>query len=301
MNTLLYTTCPLCDSENIAAALTVTDFHASGEIFMIYECADCQFLFTQDAPTGGAMDRYYNSRVYLPHSEHRKGFLNRTYYIVRHYMLARKAHLVMREAHRTHGRLLDIGTGTGYFPAKMQEKGWQVVATEKNKQARLFARRKFGLDVRPAEALYEIGNDGAYDVITLWHVLEHLENLDTVWGRFYELLAPKGILVVAVPNASSFDASLLGPYWAAYDVPRHLWHFTPATIQQMASKYGFIMAARHPMPFDAFYIAMLSERNKGRKASFIRGLSIGVGAWLRALVRKDRSSSMIYIFRMKTI
>ena len=140
---------------------------------------------------------------------------------------------------------------------------------------------------------------GSFDVITLWHVMEHLEHLDETWERLRELLSDRGVLIVAVPNCSSYDAGKYGKCWAAYDVPRHLWHFTPVTIQQFASKHGFIMAARHPMPFDAFYVSMLSEKHRGSSFPFMKGMWVGAMAWLGTLTKKERSSSMIYVFRKK--
>ena len=224
--------------------------------------------------------------------------MNTIYHYVRSYMLGRKARLVAKEAHRKTGRLLDIGTGTGYFADTMVRRGWKVEAVEKNPQAREFAKEHFGLEVKPESALQEFA-PGSFDVITLWHVMEHLEHLGEVWQQFHEMLTEKGLLIVAVPNCSSYDAQRYGEYWAAYDVPRHLWHFTPGTIQQLASRHGFIMAARHPMPFDAFYVSMLSEKHRGSSCSFLKGMYVGTLAWFSALGRKERSSSMIYVFRKK--
>ena len=129
--------------------------------------------------------------------------------------------------------------------------------------------------------------------------MEHLEHLDETWERLRELLSDRGVLIVAVPNCSSYDAVKYGKYWAAYGVPGHLWHFTPVTIQQFASKHGFIMAARHPMPFDAFYVSMLSEKHRGSSFPFMKGMWVGTMAWLGTLTKKERSSSMIYVFRKK--
>lgn len=224
--------------------------------------------------------------------------MNSVYHRVRSYMLKRKARLVAHESHRKSGRLLDIGTGTGYFADTMQRHGWQVEAVEKSEQARAFAKEHFGLGVKPDTALdsYE---PGSFDVITLWHVMEHLEPLNETWEKLYSLLADKGVLIIAVPNCSSYDAKKYGAYWAAYDVPRHLWHFTPGTIQQFGSKHGFILAERHPMPFDAFYVSMLTEKHMRHSGPFLRGMLTGAMAWLHALVKKERSSSMIYVFRKK--
>ena len=180
----------------------------------------------------------------------------------------------------------------GVFPKTYPE------AVEKSPQAREFAKLHFDLDVKPESALKEFA-PGSFDVITLWHVMEHLEHLNETWEMLRELLTEKGMLIVAVPNCSSYDAGRYGEYWAAYDVPRHLWHFTPVTIQQLASRHGFIMAARHPMPFDAFYVSMLSEKHRGSSCSFLKGMYVGTLAWFSTLGRKERSSSMIYVFRKK--
>lgn len=298
MDKLTIKACPQCSGTHLKHVMTCTDYYASGELFELFSCEDCNFTFTQGFPTGAAMDKYYESSEYISHSDTKKGFMNNVYHRVRKYMLGRKARLVMKEARRSSGKLLDIGTGTGYFPSTMVNKGWEVEAVEKNAQARAFAKETFDLDVKPEEALGAF-DTGTFDVITLWHVMEHLENLNETWDRLYELLTDKGILIIAVPNRASYDAERYGANWAAYDVPRHLWHFTPGTIQQFGSKHGFIMAERYPMPFDAFYVSMLSEKNMKRPFPFLKGMYTGLLAWFSALARKERSSSMIYVFRKK--
>lgn len=298
MDKFIVKACPQCSGTHLKHVMTCTDFYASGEQFELHSCGDCQFTFTQGFPTGATMDRYYESSDYISHSDTKKGIMNSVYHRVRKYMLGRKARLVAKEARRTSGKLLDIGTGTGYFAATMAKKGWEVEAIEKNAQARAFAKERFNLDVKPETDL-SVFEPNTFDVITLWHVMEHLENLNETWDRLFELLTDKGILIIAVPNRASYDAERYGANWAAYDVPRHLWHFTPGTIQQFGSKHGFIMAERYPMPFDAFYVSMLSEKNMKRGFAFARGMYAGVIAWFSALARKERSSSMIYIFRKK--
>lgn len=299
MKKLTLTTCPLCGSTELERALTCVDHYASGEMFHLCRCRKCGFLMTQDFPVEEEIGRYYETPDYISHSDTRRGLMNRAYHWVRTYMLRRKAWLVEHEAHRKEGRLLDIGTGTGYFADTMRRRGWQVEAVEKNAQARAFAKERFGMDVLP-EAALEGFEPGSFDVITLWHVLEHLQPLNETWERLYELLTERGVLVVAVPNCSSFDARRYGAYWAAYDVPRHLWHFTPATMQRFGAKHGFILAEHRPMPFDAFYVSMLTEKHMRHSCAFLRGTLTGVLAWFSALVSKERSSSMIYVFRKKT-
>ena len=291
--------CPLCGGKRLERSVTCVDHFASGEMFHLYTCADCGFLFTQDVPAEEEIGRYYETPNYISHSDTHSGIVNRLYHRVRKYMLGRKARLVQQSTHLETGRLLDVGSGTGYFADTMKQRGWQVQAIEKSAQARDFAREHFGLDVKPAEALMQEWKPASFDVITLWHVLEHLEHLNDVWQRLNELLTEKGVLIVAVPNCSSYDAEKYGALWAAYDVPRHLWHFTPDTMQQFGSKHGFIMAERRPMPFDAFYVSMLTEKNKNRSFPFFRGMLTGILAWFSSLVKKERSSSMIYVFRKK--
>lgn len=278
--------------------MTCTDFYVSGEQFELQSCRDCGFVFTQGAPVEAEIGRYYEASDYISHTDTRKGAMNTVYHYVRSYMLGRKARLVSKETRLHTGRLLDIGTGTGYFADAMLRRGWQVDAVEKSAQARAFAKEHFGLEVKPADALGGFTAAG-YDVITLWHVMEHLQSLNETWELLHRLLTEKGLLIVAVPNRSSYDARRYGAYWAAYDVPRHLWHFTPATIQRLASRHGFIMAARHPMPFDAFYVSMLSEKHQKHWCGFVRGMYAGTLAWFSALGKKERSSSMIYVFRKK--
>lgn len=298
MNKLTINACPLCGGTHLKRVMTCTDFYASGEQFDVLSCEDCGFTFTQGVPVEAEIGRYYETPDYISHSDTKKGAMNALYHQVRKYMLGKKARLIVKESYRKSGRLLDIGTGTGYFAATMAQRGWKVEAIEKNEQARLFAKEHFGLEVKSEAALQEF-QAGSFDVITLWHVMEHLEHLDRTWERLYELLSDRGILIVAVPNCSSYDAEKYGEYWAAYDVPRHLWHFTPVTIQQFASKHGFIMAARHPMPFDAFYVSILSEKHRKSSLPFMKGMCTGTLAWFSALGRKERSSSMIYVFRKK--
>lgn len=298
MNKLTIKACPLCGETHFKHSLDCTDYYASGEEFAVCECEDCGFRFTQNAPVEAEIGAYYATPDYISHSDTRKGLINRLYHYVRRYMLGRKAKLVRRALHRKNGRLLDIGTGTGYFVHTMYEKGWDVEAVEKNEQARNFAWEHFGLKVKEETELSSLA-PGSFDVVTLWHVMEHIEHLNELWETLYKLLNDNGVLVVAVPNSNSYDAKKYGPYWAAYDVPRHLWHFTPATMQQFGLKHRFVLEQHHPMPFDAFYISMMSERYRGSAFPFLKGMYWGMRAWINTLSKKGRSSSVIYIFRKK--
>ena len=298
MNRLQIDRCPLCGGQQLKHALTCTDHYASGEQFEVCSCVQCGFLFTQNVPVEAEIGKYYETPDYISHSDTHKGLMNRVYHWVRRWMLLQKASLVKHTSRLSEGHLLDYGTGTGYFADIMNRKGWNVKAIEKNPKARAFAKQQFDLEV-DAETALPAYTDASFDVVTLWHVLEHVEHLNEMWRTLHRVLKEKGVLIIAVPNPTSYDAMKYGEWWAAYDVPRHLWHFTPSVIQQFGAKHGFVLEEERPMPFDAFYVSMLTEKYKGNRLSFIRGMWTGTKAWFSALNKKERSSSMIYVFRKK--
>lgn len=298
MNKLTINVCPLCGGTHLNKKMTCTDFYASGEQFDICQCLDCSFQFTQGFPVEKEIGKYYETPDYISHSDTKKGLMNELYHRVRTHMLQKKAQLVCRVSGKNTGRILDIGTGTGYFSHTMQQKGWTVNAIEKSEQARSFAKKNFRLDVKDESGLQDFA-PGSFDVITLWHVMEHLQQLNETWERLHELLADNGTLIVAVPNCASYDAQKYKEFWAAYDVPRHLWHFTPVTMQKFSEKHRFEMNGHLPMPFDAFYVSILSEKYKKSPTSFLKGMCAGAAAWLHCLSNKEKSSSIIYVLRKK--
>lgn len=296
MNKLNIKACPLCHGTQLKRMMTCTDFYATGEQFQLFQCQECSFLFTQDFPVESEIGRYYETPDYISHSDTKKGLMNGLYHLVRKRMLNHKAKLVERFTRKTSGKILDIGTGTGYFTHTMQQRGWEVEAIEKNAQARAFAKKHFNLDVKEDSELNQLPGE-EFGAITLWHVMEHLENLNDTWDQLYNLLADDGVLIIAVPNCDSYDAQKYKDHWAAYDVPRHLWHFSPDTMQKLGTRHSFLLTAHLPMPFDAFYVSILSEKFRKSSFPFIRGMITGGFAWFSALASKERSSSMIYIFR----
>lgn len=298
MDILKINTCPLCGGQQLEHALTCTDHYASGEQFEVIRCAHCGFLMTQGVPVESEIGKYYETPDYISHSDTQQGLMNRVYHWVRQYMLSRKAALVKRVSGLSEGSLLDYGTGTGYFANAMVRQGWKVKAIEKSPQARAFAKKQFGLDVEAEHSLKDYPSR-FLDVVTLWHVMEHLEHLNEMWETLHRILKDKGVLIVAVPNPESYDARKYKEWWAAYDVPRHLWHFSPSAMQCFGEKHGFVLEKEHPMPFDAFYVSMLTEKYKSNELSFVKGLWTGTLAWFSALGNKERSSSLIYVFRKK--
>ena len=295
MTVITHDKCPLCQSSAIKKRFACVDEFATGEQFDIFECTACGLAFTQNVPDEKEIDRYYESPTYISHSNTSKGFVNRVYHIVRRIMLQKKARKVEKLTGLKSGKLLDYGAGTGHFARLMEKRGWRVTAIEKNGKARELAHKEFGFEMRPVEALSAI-KDRELDVVTMWHVMEHIQEPDKMWDELHRILDDRGIAIIAVPNSASYDALKYKEYWAAYDVPRHLWHFTPGTIAQWGEKHGFVLDGQYTMPFDGFYISMLSEQYKGSRLHTIRGFWNGFKGWLAQCRRRSASSSIIYVF-----
>ena len=292
MATLHYTACPLCKSSAIAEEKRVKDHSITGETFALWRCGACSFLFTQDPPVPAEAGRYYAGEEYISHSDNQEGLVNRLYHTARDFMLGQKHKLVDRV---TNGkRLLDYGTGTGYFTDYMNRRGYQAEGIEIDEGARNYGREKFGITVHPPAALHDTLQPQSYDVITLWHVLEHLYDPQTYLDRFRALLVPGGRLIVAVPNHTSADAAAYGADWAAYDVPRHLWHFSPDTMRRLMRAADFTVDETHHMPLDPFYVSIMSQRYKNGGGLVGGGLR-GLRSFLTSAGNAERGSSVIYV------
>ncbi len=294
---LHYETCPACRSHQIERVLQAKDNTVSGEIFSILHCRQCTLRFTQDVPAAGDIGRYYQSGNYVSHSDTKKGIINRLYHMVRNFTLVRKKNLVRKASGMQTGSLLDIGAGTGAFAHTMQSAGWQVTALEPDETARQNALKNYGLPLQLPETLFSLPGK-SFDVITLWHVLEHVHDLHRYLDTFRTLLKPNGTLIVAVPNYTSYDAAHYGECWAAYDVPRHLYHFSPQSMRQLLQQYSFAIADMKPMPFDSFYVSMLSEQYRHGSNRYANAFATGLRSNSNASGNPERSSSVIYIARL---
>lgn len=288
--------CPVCGGKDIQKFLQLKDYSISGEDFQLDECRTCGFIMTQDMPDAEAIGPYYKSENYISHSDTNKGFVNKIYHIVRAVMLHKKAEMVEIVSGKKRGSLLDIGTGLAYFPQQMQSKGWKVEGIEQDSEAREAAKQRFDFEVNEPEELLKMENRN-FDIISLWHVLEHVHNLDGYMKAIKNNLADDGTLVIALPNPNSPDAKFYRKYWAAWDVPRHLWHWKPETFKRFAEKYGFELIEKKPMPMDGFYVSMLSEKYKGTSMQLFKGIFRGKMTWLKSLNNNDLSSSVIYFLR----
>lgn len=290
--------CPVCGGMNSTHFLECKDYLASKEAFEIKKCQSCGFAFTQNFPSEKVIGRYYEAPEYVSHSDTQKGLINRLYHLARKIALKSKAKIVKRYTSKESGLLLDIGSGTGYFLNKMREKKWVVTGIEKSEDARLYTKQKFNINCQDSDYLYQI-SPKTKDVISMWHVLEHLEHLNIVMEHLHKILKDDGTLIIALPNKSSFDAEFYREYWAAYDVPRHLWHFSPDDFKHLIERHQFELIDTKPMHFDTFYISMLSEKNKGTILGSLVGLVRGGIFFVKSLNNKKRSSSLTYILKKK--
>jgi len=293
MSKMHYTHCPGCGSTAINPLLTVKDHSVSKEEFVIWQCGNCSLRFTQDVPDEGSIGRYYESPDYISHTNTDKGLLNKLYQRVRRYTLQHKASLIIKHT-VPKGTVLDIGAGIGAFLHQMKRAGWQITGLEPDKGARLQAKTLYNLELLPASALYQLPAQH-FDAITLWHVLEHVEQLHDYVTQLKKLLKPSGRIFIAVPNYSSLDAHVYGNYWAAYDVPRHLYHFTPKAMNVLMQKHGLKINQIKPMWFDAFYISLLSSKYRRGKTAWIGAGLNGLRSNLKTLFNHKASSSLIYI------
>ncbi|MCK4579116.1 MAG: class I SAM-dependent methyltransferase, partial [Candidatus Marinimicrobia bacterium] len=191
-------------------------------------------------------------------------------------------------------RLLDIGCGTGYFAGLMQRAGWTVEGVEANHGARQLAIERYGLKVYTPDDFSDLA-DEKYDVITLWHVLEHVHDLDGYLLKIRSLLDNNSKLILALPNYTSYDARAYGALWAAYDAPRHLYNFTPGAVDKLVRRHNFSISSMAPMPLDAYYVSLESEKHRDNGGSLVRGAVLGFRSNLAAAGKPEKSSSVIYV------
>ncbi|WP_375416904.1 class I SAM-dependent methyltransferase [uncultured Hymenobacter sp.] len=274
----------------------VADRTVSGESFAIVQCAACEFQFTNPRPDAAHIGRYYESAAYVSHNSGAAGLLNQAYKMARFFTMRRKVRLVKQLVGLPGGagRLLDYGCGTGHFLAAAQAAGWQVAGLEPNPGARAEASQRVGQPVGAGE-LTDF-KEGTFDVITLWHVLEHVHQLNETLARLTALLTPTGVLLIAVPNIESLDAQHYRENWAAYDVPRHLYHFAPKTMTQLLKKHQLTLRQTLPMPLDAYYVSLLSERHRAeRGGGLLATLKAGYKSNQYAAQHEGQYSSLLYV------
>ncbi len=290
--------CPACGGERTDAYLQVRDHLVSGEEFTLARCTRCSLVITQNHPTPDAIAGYYETGQYISHAAGARSFGDHIYFLVRRYMLGRKRKMISRQ---TQGRrLLDIGAGAGHFVAHLRHHGWDAYGVEPGRQARAAAELLHGLSLDTPDAIPQMPAC-SFDVVTMWHVLEHVHEPQTYLEHVHRLLTDDGLVVIAVPNPSSYDAQYYGRFWAAWDVPRHLWHFSRRSMETLLDRSGFRITASRSMPFDAFYVALRSEQYRRRHAlsAWVWGAVLGLKGWLAGMSNVERASSVMYFVRKK--
>lgn len=283
-------TCPICGESRFTKSFDVNDHSISGEKFSIVVCNKCRLHITHPLPQN--LGKYYESEEYISHTETRKGIVNKIYHLVQKENLSRK--FVNANNHAPQGKWMDYGCGAGAFLNYLKSKGIPSRGFEPDNKARAVAKQK-NLEVN--DILDYPATQEMFACITMWHVLEHIPNMQEIVHLHYSKLKENGILVIAVPNHESFDAKRYKSHWAAYDVPRHLWHFTEADITRLAEKNNFKLERTYPMKFDSYYVSMLSE--KYRKGTLLNGVATGFLSNLFARISGYPYSSQVYVLRKK--
>ncbi|WP_027394498.1 class I SAM-dependent methyltransferase [Aquimarina latercula] len=279
------------NKEKLDFYIECEDFTVSREKFKLYKDKDLDMLVTLPKPDVENLGKYYESDDYISHTDSKRSFFEKLYHLVKKYSLNKKVKLISN-LNQGSGTLLDIGGGTGDFLVQARLKGWRVKGVEPNEQAREIAQKK-KIILEPDTTDLPSHN---YDVVTMWHVLEHVSDLEIQIKELKRLVKPGGYIIIAVPNFRSFDAGYYKSFWAAYDVPRHLWHFSKTSIEKLFTKENINLKKIVPLVFDSFYVALLSEKYKNGAMNYFRAFWIGFLSNVKAKRSKEYSSH-VYILK----
>ena len=279
------------DISNKKYFLTVKDYSVSKETFDLYYDETLDMLITHPQPSLENLGKYYESEDYISHTDNKRSLFEKIYHFIKSIALKNKLNLI-NSLQPNKGIILDIGAGTGEFLSVAKNDGWQTIGVEPSDKAKAIAKSK---GVSFVEKTSELENH-SFDVISMWHVLEHVPDLDKQIKELKRLLKPTGTLIIAVPNFKSFDAKHYGKFWAAYDVPIHFWHFSKTAIKLIFEKEEMKLEKVLPMKFDSFYVSLLSEKYKSGKMNFVKAFFIGLQSNWKAKNNFEYSSH-IYILK----
>jgi len=290
------TSCPICGNNLFRPFLQCIDYTVSHEKFSLHKCSTCNFTLTSPRPTDEVIGSYYLSNDYISHSNKATSIIDHLYLLARKFTLRWKINLLTKNSEGSRKRILDYGSGTGAFLQYCTSQGWAASGVEPSENARSFCQKNNQLSVY--QSINEIEED-KFNAITLWHVLEHIPDLDCILQQLKSKLSSTGTLFIAVPNHTSWDGRHYKEYWAGYDVPRHLWHFSRENMDKLLNKNGLTVTKVIPMKLDAYYISLLSEKYK-RKKSTIFGMIVAFINGTRSnwqAARTGEYSSLIYIVK----
>jgi 2-polyprenyl-3-methyl-5-hydroxy-6-metoxy-1,4-benzoquinol methylase len=288
--------CPICEAKNFTPFLTCLDHSISKENFNLVECPTCKLLITNPRPSLEHLTQYYLSDTYTSHTKKDKNLFDKFYISARKFTLQWKAGLVNQYTHdKSDNSILDFGCGTGEFLNVKKRQGWQCHGIEPSTVARENANENIKTVIVPS--IESLDSKNFFNAITLWHVLEHVHNLDETLHNLKNILGENGTLFIAVPNHKSWDGNYYKDYWAGYDVPRHLWHFSKRNMETLLNKNDFTLIDIVPMRLDAIYVSILSEKYlTGRLtlSGFVKGIFNGIRSNISGMHTQEYSSH-IYI------
>ena len=293
---ILLDSCPICLSSDLQKKFNCTDHSTSKEKFTIVSCETCDFKFTNPRPKDKSLGSYYKSDKYISHTNNKKGLFNWMYHTVRKYSITTKLNLLKKiSKNKNH---LDIGCGTGEFLNACKNSGFKTEGIEPSKLAREQAINNYNLSVTHNTELDQF-KSSQFDTISMWHVLEHIPELNKTIREFNRILNKNGKVIIAVPNHNSWDAKYYKEYWAGWDTPIHLWHFSKLSIEKIFKIHDFKLIEKKQMLFDSYYVSLLSEEFKTGKKKYVKGFTIGLLSNIIGIFSKRGCSSIIYVFEKK--
>ena len=284
--------CPICNSDSFSKEISCNDHTYSKKSFDIVSCNSCSFWFSNPIPEEKNIGEYYKSDAYVSHTKNKSGVINSLYHFVKNYSIKKK-HTLVKPFLSNNNTLLDYGCGAGDFLTYCKSQGVNTFGYETSDDARKVAEEKSQIKLKSTNEIHQ--ETKQFDVITMWHVLEHVYDLNKDFEKLTSLLNDDGRLIVAVPNRESFDAKHYKESWAAYDLPRHLYHFTKKDITSFSKNYKLEVESILPMVFDSFYVSMLSEKYSG--GNIVKGILNGLKSNIKGKEEQPNHSSLIYVLK----
>lgn len=285
--------CPVCASKKYSLYIETKDYFFTKEKFTISQCESCRFVFTNPIPPKDDMGKYYETDNYLSHDSANKGIIGSIYKKVREINLKNKYDIISK--YKNDGNILDIGCGTGELLNYFKIRQWKTQGIEPNKGAREFARVNYGIQVTEESKLNLLDNN-SIDVISLWHVLEHVYNLNSRMSSIIRILKKDGVVVIALPMIDAPDSIKFRNFWAGLDVPRHLYHFSAKTFELLANNHNLKIIGKYPMKFDSLYVSWLSHKAQNKRLAFLHGVIDGLISNIKAN-KLTNYSSMIFVLK----